>query len=383
MQRVRFSSDHQLHVKVVLLCRSLDIGGAERQLVILASGLGARGHEVVVVVFYANGQLEQELRDNGVPVLYVHKAGRWDALFFFLRLVRLLRNVQPATLYGFLPTPNILAVLLKPFLPEVRIVWGVRASTVHLNRYDWLARVIYRMECALSRFADLIICNSQAGLEYAARHGFPRDRMITIPNGIDTERFNVDAGGRVRVRGEWGIADGEILIGLVARLDPMKDHPTWLQAAAILARQQAGIRFVCVGDGPIPYKDELHQLATRLGMDSRLTWAGERKDMAAVFSALDVAVSSSSGEGFSNTIAEAMACGVPCVVTDVGDSAVIVGKIGEIVPSAQPDALCDGIRRMLRRLSPELRHAARAAIVDRFASYVFVDRTVAALSQMD
>ena len=205
--------------------------------------------------------------------------------------------------------------------------------------------------------------------------------MTVITNGIDTERFKPDAAARARVREGWGVAENEILIGLMARLDPMKDHSTFLRTAAMLARERPDVRFVCVGNGPGSYKAELHRLATELELNGKLIWAGARRDMPAVFNALDIA-SSSYSEGFSNAIAEAMACSVPCVVTDVGDSASIVSGTGGVVPPAMPDSLCEGFHLMLERLGPDLRDAARASIVNRFTSDVLVTDTVEVLCRM-
>jgi len=369
-------------MKTVLLCRALGVGGTERQLVVLAKGLHERGYTVVVVVFYANGVLEQELHENGIPVYDLRKSGRWDLLSFYIRTIWVIRKLKPGVIYGFLSTPNILGVLLRPIFPRIRIVWGVRSSIVDLSRYDRLSRLSYRVECWLSRFANLIICNSHAGLEYAAKHGFPRERMTVIPNGIDITRFKPDVAARERIRAEWGITENVILIGLVARLDPMKDFPTFLEAAAILAHERPDVRFVCVGDGPLLYQRELHQLANKLELDGQLIWVGLRQDMPAVFNALDIASSSSYGEGFSNTIAEAMACGVPCVVTDVGDSALIVDNTGEVVPPSRPEALCEGFRLMLKRLGPDLQNATRTSIVNRFTNDAMVVKTAEILCRM-
>ena len=370
-------------LKIMLLARSLDIGGTERQLVTLAKGLQQQGHDVTVAVFYVGGPLERELHESGIPVFDLRKSSRWDVLPFFIRLVRVVWKAKPRVIYGFLGTPNILTAFLKPFFPKIRMVWGVRASNMDLNRYDWLTRLSYSIECRLSRFADLIICNSRAGLEYAAAHGFPKAKMTVIPNGVDTERFKPVAVARERVRAEWGIREKEILIGLVARIDPMKDHPTFLRAAAMLAQERPDIRFVCVGDGSEPYKSESRQLANELGLDGRLIWAGARHDMPAIYNALDIASSPSSfGEGFSNTITEAMACGVPCVVTDVGDSVLIAGGTGVVVPPARPDALCEGFRLMLKRLGPDIRDAARTSIVNRFTNDLLVTDTVKMLWRM-
>jgi glycosyltransferase involved in cell wall biosynthesis len=370
-------------MKILLLCRSLGIGGSERQLIILAKGLHQQGCEVTVAVFYAGEPLERELRESGIPIFDLRKSGRWDALLFFIRLVRLVWKFKPRVIYGFLCTPNILIVLLKPFFRKISMVWGVRASNIDLDRYDWMARLSYRIECRLSQFADLIICNSRAGLEYAATHGFPREKMVVIPNGIDTEYFKPATVARTRMRAEWAIAEDEMLIGLVARLDPMKDHPTFLRAAAMLAQVRFDVRFVCVGDGSDLYKSELRQLASEMGLDGRLVWVGALHEMPAVYSALDIGASSSCGEGFSNAIAEAMACGVPCVVTDVGDSGLIVDGTGICIAPVEPNLLYEGFQLLLKKLEPDLRDAARASIVNRFTSEVLIKNTVEVLCRLN
>jgi glycosyltransferase involved in cell wall biosynthesis len=247
------------------------------------------------------------------------------------------------------------------------VVWGVRSTIIDRTRRDWLSRLNFRMSCSAARLADRIIANSEAGAAHHASLGYPHGRIEVIPNGIDTERFRFDAAGRNRLRDEWKVADNSTLVGLVGRIDPMKDHATFLQAAALLAARDERLRFVCVGGGNSSFARGIKALATRLGLDSRLVWAGPRNDMAAVYSALDIAVSSSCGEGFSNVIAEAMACGRPCVVTDVGDSARIVGDCGAVVATGDSPALADAIERVARELedpgeAARLQAAARARI---------------------
>lgn len=331
---------HPISKTVLFLARSLDRGGAERQLVELAIGLTHRGHAIVVAVFFGGGVYEAELAEAGVRVINLGKQGRWDVLIFLSRLVRLLRKEHPAVVHSYLAVPNILAILLRPLLMSTRIILGVRASNMDLSRYDWLARLSYALERRLARFADLIIANSYAGKRHAVANGFQENKIVVIPNGIDTEYFKFDPEGRRHVRSAWGLVDDEILVGLVARLDPMKDHPNFLEAASRIARERHDVRFVCVGDGPVAYTEALKQQAVALGLAKQLIWAGARDDMPAVYSALDLSSSSSSfGEGFPNTIAEAMACGVPCVVTDVGDSRQIVRDTGFVVEPGNPVAL--------------------------------------------
>jgi glycosyltransferase involved in cell wall biosynthesis len=369
--------------RIIILVRRLDQGGAQRQLIALALGLHASGRDVHVVLFYPGGAFVSELAKHGVPIHVLGKHGRWDTIGFLIRLANCLRRLKPDVVYSFMDVPNILAVTLKPLLADMRTVWGVRASNMDLSRYDWLSRLAYALECRLARFADRIIANSDAGKCHAVANGFPERKIVVIPNGIDTEYFRFDPEGRRQVRLAWGVGDDEVLVGLAARLDPMKDHLVFLEAASHIAHEHRNVRFVCVGSGPEDYAQALEQHASALGLTTKLTWAGARNDMSAVYSALDIASSSSAyGEGFSNTIAEAMACGVPCVVTDVGDSALIVGDTGNVVPAGEHRVLAAAIRRLIN-LPPEQRRemgeACRARVVSEYGIERLLQRTEQAL----
>jgi glycosyltransferase involved in cell wall biosynthesis len=247
---------------------------------------------------------------------------------------------------------------------------------------DALFRIELKLGVILSRFADLIICNSQAGCTYQTHRGYFSERMVVVPNGIDVQRFRPDAHARAELRAEWGIGARVALIGLVARLDPMKDHPNFLRAAARLAASGPQVRFVCVGDGPAEYRRELSALSDSLGLAGRLIWAGPRVDVWRVYNALDVAVSASAfGEGFSNTIAEAMATGVPCVVTDVGDSAALVGPMGWVCAPSNSDALAREISSALSSL-PVDPAIIRQRIVSNYSSGELLRRSCEHLSKL-
>lgn len=358
--------------RVLFLVRSLRQGGAERQLVALACGLHRRGWPVTVVCCYGGGVFQAELENAGVTLVDLHKRGRWDVAGFMWRLLRTLRASHAEIVHGYMTLGNMLALLARAARPRTRVVWGVRSTIIDRTRRDWLSRLNFRLSRSAARLADRIIANSEAGAAHHASLGYPHARIRVIPNGIDTERFRFDAAGRVRLRGEWHVDDHCALVGLVGRIDPMKDHATFMRAAASLAARDDRLRFVCVGGGDSRFAQGIKALATRLGLDARLVWAGPRNDMAAVFSALDIAVSSSCGEGFSNVIAEAMACGRPCVVTDVGDSARIVGACGAVVEAGDPQALADAIARVRRKLedpgeAARLHAAARTRIEESYS----------------
>ncbi len=345
---------------------------------VLAGHLKRAGHCVAVATFYGGGPLEHDLVRQGVPIHSLGKRSRWDVPGFFWRLIRMVRRMNPAVVYGFLGSANILTVLIKPLFPSVRIVWGVRACNMDLRQYGWLDRLLFRIECALAGFADRIIVNSKAGRDYVVNHGFPTDKMVVIPNGIDTERFKPNLSARSLVRQAWGIGDDEFLIGLVGRLDPMKDQDTFVRAAGLLVGLRPAVRFVCVGDGPAERRRALEALADELGLGERMLWKGATSDIAPVYCALDLlTLSSAFGEGFPNVVAEAMACGTPCVVTDVGDASLLVGETGLVVPPRDPDALCKAWGKALAWSGDERAARGRQAR-ERIVRQFSVDRMVEA-----
>jgi len=367
---------------ILFLARDLEIGGAQRQLIELAAGMHTRGWKVLVVTFYPGGALRSALGSAGVREICLDKKGRWDIVGFMLRLTRLLRHERVHVAYGALGVPNILLTLLKPVIGNTRVVWAIAASNMDLTRYDWFMRLEFHLGVLLARFADLMISNSRAGLRYHAAAGYPPGRITVIPNGVDMELFRPNIEARRRVRAEWGIADNERLIGLVGRVDPMKDHGNFLRAAAKVAAAHRDTRYVCVGDGPVAYRAGLEALAGELGLGDRLIWAGARNDISDVYSALDLKVSASLfGEGLPNTIVEAMACGVPCVVTDVGDCAEVVDGLGWICPPGDSAALSTAILSALE--SPCDATRIRQHICAHYSARALLDRTIAELSGLE
>lgn len=368
--------------KLVFLIPSLDKGGAERQLVELVKGIDKSRFALFVVTFYDGGELRSELENlDGVHVSSLRKSGGSNVFWSFSRLWTEARKIQPDVMIGYMSLSSILCLLIGRVV-GARVFWSLRSSEVDYERYGWGMRWSFKLAAKLSRFADVIIVNSVAGGNYHRAKGYYEKRMITIPNGIDTNRFRPIPGAGCPIRAQWGIGKNDTVIGLVGRIDVMKDHPTFLRAAAQLAPDHPNVTFLCVGGGSRAYEAELRALGSSLGLGDRLIWVGAQDDMLSVYNALDLLTSSSSGEGFSNVIGEAMACGVPCVVTDVGDSALIVGETGMIVRPRDPAALSDALRSWMSMEDGECtqrRKQARARIEREFDLQAMVTKTEAVL----
>ncbi|MDB6005463.1 MAG: hypothetical protein JWR15_2450, partial [Prosthecobacter sp.] len=209
--------------------------------------------------------------------------------------------------------------------------------------------------------------------------GYPSENITVVPNGIDTTRFQPNLEARATIRAELGIRDDEVLFGIVGRLSPMKDYATFLRAAATLDKH---CRFLCIGGGSNEYTQEMQALANELGLAGRLIWSAPRSDMPQILNALDALVSSSAfGEGFSNVTGEAMACGTPCIVTDVGDSAWLVSDAGLSVPPRQPAALAAAMRQFLALDPSALKPKARQRIEENFTVPTMVQRTTELLDE--
>lgn len=368
-------------MKILFLIPSLERGGAEGQLALLANGLAARGHLVSVAVLSGGGALEGNL--VGVRLIDLGKRSRAGLPRALARLVGLVRSERPDILHGYMPTANILSTLVSAFSPDMRLVFGLRVSDIALRDLGLAGRLAYGLEARLAPRADLVIANSQSGSRHARGLGFPADRLVVVPNAVDAEHCRFDAEAGQRLRAEWGVEPGQRLVGLPARMDPMKDQLGFVQAAAGLAARMPELRFVLVGGGLEGYATRVRALAAELGLGGRVLFAGQRADMPAVYSALDVlCLCSAYGEGFPNVVAEGLSCGTPCVVTAAGDAALLAaaaGDAGLAVSPGNPEVLADALAEMLGRVESrglELRRLAVEAVRE-YSPQALAERTEA------
>jgi glycosyltransferase involved in cell wall biosynthesis len=358
--------------RVLFLIPSLVANGAERQLCELVRHMDPDRFEVHVVVFYdpeacLGGDLTPEL--DGLPHVRLHslhkRRGPLGYLVALPRLLALVSRIDPEVLHGYLdgnlPVLMVGAALRKP------LVWGIRASAAEPGKLKGASVALFRATLWFSRYVDLVIFNSQAGLSSHRTVGMLAPNTLVIPNGFDTQRFRPDAEAGARQREAWGVPPEAPLVGIVGRLDPVKDHPTFLRAAARLGRALPDLRCVCVGAGPADYAERLKQQARELGIADQVLWPGNCETMAGAYNALSLLILSSTEEGFPNAIGEAMACGVPCVATRVGDAALLIGDTGCVVAVGDDQALAQAALRLLGAPRPERQDRA-AAVRSRICS---------------
>lgn len=345
--------------RVLFLIHSLIAHGAERQLCELVRHMDRSLFDIQVAVFYGpesgnDGDLWSEM--GGLPDLTLHclnkRRGALGYLVALPRLLSLMHRVKPDVVHGYMD--GNLPVLLLGRLLGKQVVWGIRRTSQDLSKMDRLSRRLLWVMARLSRFVDLIIFNSEAGRLNHAAMGMKAPRMEVVANGFDATRFQPDPSLGAAQRQAWGIPPGIPLIGIVGRLNPVKDHPTFLRAAARVAQQWPSARFICVGSGSETYTAFLVELAKTLGIEDRISFPGACENMPAAYNALSFLVLSSTDEGFPNVLGEAMACGVPCVTTRVGDAQTLVGPWGITVEPGDARGIAEGLSTLLGESPQEL-----------------------------
>lgn len=367
-----------MNKEILLFIRSLGRGGAERQLVLLARTLKARGHSVKVAVLYREGPFIAELEGAGIPIVDFRKQSRWDVFGVILRIAAYIWANKPALVNSYLPAENVLCLLMKAWIRfcGCKLVCGLRSAGLDVKSYGRTAVALYRAQALLLRFADAVISNSRAGLNEHGRW-IRANRAFVIPNGIETDTFGFDANARQQQRREWGLTGQDIAIGVVGRLDHQKNHRLALDAFALFARSRTDAHLVIVGGGCEKYRQELVAHAHALGIGPSVIWAGNASKMDLVYSALDLLCSPSLAEGFPNVLGEAMNCGLPCVVTDVGDCADLVGPCGWVVPNGDVQAMASALGKAVAQLREWDREVSKGRIIEHFGVDALSERTLA------
>ncbi len=319
------------HSDVFHVITGLSDGGAEAVLYRLCSGDVIGRHHVVSLM--DRGKYGPLLEAAGVPVTCLGMPQGRITLDGLWRLWRLLRHERPQVVQTWMYHGDLIGGLVARLAGVRWVIWGIRHSTLEPGKSRRATIVIARLNALLSHCVPKkIVCCAERAREVHHALGYACDKLVVIPNGYDLGRFRPDSVARSQLRSEWGVDDETPLLGMVGRFDPQKDHETLLHALSRLKETGTRFRCVLVGRGMDEGNAQLAAWLERYGLRADVTLLGQRSDVPAVMSALDVHVLSSSAEAFPNVLAEAMACGTPCVTTDVGDARAIVGDTGWAVP---------------------------------------------------
>jgi len=360
-------------IKILHLITSLDTGGAEVMLQRLLTGMDHSVFENRVICLIPVGPIGEKIAAQGIPVASLAMRPGRPTLAGFIRLLQLLSKSKPDILQTWLYHADLMG-LVAGRLVGLPVVWNIRAANMEMSQYHRLSSAVLKTCARLSAWPAAVIVNSVAGQKYHQHLGYHPRRWIHIPNGINVSQFRPDPDARLTLRAELGLGVDALLIGLVARFDPMKDHLNFLLAAGLFAGRFADVHFVLVGEGVEASNPTLKTEIERHKLTDGVHLLGRREDVSKVMAGLDIACSSSSGEGFPNVVAEAMSCGVPCVVTDAGDSAYLIRDTGIVVPPKDPQALAEGWGRMIA-LGAEGRKALGMAARRRIEQHFRLDTT--------
>ena len=355
-------------IRICHLITGLDTGGAERSLVNLVTAMNRGEFENEVVTLLKPGPMAQVLAQAGIPVTSMGLGRHRPNPAALLSLIRYVRAKRPTILQTWLYHADFVGTAAAFFAKPEYLIWNVRSSEIDKPGIARSARYMARLLAMLSRWPDAIVINSQDGQRYHERIGYRPKQWVNIPNGVDLERFSPRRNERAMLRDRLGLPVEAAVIGLVARYHPMKDVETFLRAASLFQQDHANAKFVLCGDGMTPDYAPLAELVRSLNLDRRVVLLGRRPDIELIYPTFDaLTLCSVGGEGFPNVLCEGMACDVPCVATDVGDSAEIIGDCGLIVPLRDPQALAGAWQTLLERPSQLRTDSARSRVAARYS----------------
>lgn len=359
---------------IVHIISSLSEGGAEVSLYRLCRH-GQLGSQRVICLM-DGGKYGPLLRDAGVHVDCLNQPRGSVGFLAFFFLWRLLRSYRPTIVQTWMYHSDLIGGLAARLAGVPRIVWGVRTSQLDASGVSLATQLVIRL-CALAAkwLPDLIVCCAERAKQVHQEMGYPSTRMHVIANGYDFDVFKPDKPAGQKLRRQLGLSLTSPIIGMVARFDPQKDHRTLLEALALLRWKGQSLACLLIGVGLDGSNPVIKDWISEFGLNSQVHLLGSRQDIPQLMNAMTFHVLTSVCEAFPNVVAESMACGVPCIATDVGDSRAIIGESGWIVSPRDPHALASILETALSESEGSyLRRSSQAR--DRVVSHYSIDHMV-------
>jgi glycosyltransferase involved in cell wall biosynthesis len=336
----------KLHITYVTT--GLNIGGAEMMLYRLIASTDRSSFDVSVISLIDKGSIGAQIASLGVPVFALGLHSLLALPKAVLRLRQKLADLQPDLIQGWMYHGNLFGILAAGLTGNFPVVWGIRQSLYDLHSEKGTTAAIIRLSALMSSLPRQIIYNSRISAEHHEAIGYAKDKRLIIPNGFDCTTFHPSSTARNKLLRELAEDADILLIGLIGRYHKAKDHGNFIQAATLIIATHPEVRFVLVGSGVNWENQALRTAIESTGNARAFHLLGERRDVPDIMAGLDIVVSSSCTEAFPNVVGEAMACGVPCIVTDVGESARIVEDTGIVVPPRNPVALALAMQQVIR-----------------------------------
>ncbi|GDY07078.1 glycosyl transferase [Planctomycetia bacterium] len=367
-------------IRLAVVINAIVLAGAERMLARVLARLRPDEFDVRVFTIGLPGPFTEHLEQLGIPNrLYEFVRPKLPNPFHLLTLARDLRQFQPDVVQGWMYLGNLFGgVAAKLARRDLPVAWNIRHSTLDPKIDSRSMRWSAWLGGQLSGFVpDRIVLCAEAARAAHLQVGYAPEKLEVIPNGFDLGELRPDPAARQRIRHELGLTNDTPLVGLIGRLHQHKDHQTFVRAARVVADHIPHAHFVGAGEEQTYSASDLWSWVADVGLRDRFHWLGVRRDVPAIDASLDVLVCSSTTEGFPNVVGEAMACGVPCVATDVGECAEVIGDTGRIVPKQAPQQLGKAIAELLRMPPSErmvLGAAARQRVVERYDINRIVER---------
>lgn len=325
--------------KVLHVITGLGVGGAELMLARLLERTD-RERFPSVVVSLTDGLSSGATSMSGSPVHALGMPPGMPDPRGLLRLGRLVDDERPDVVQTWLYHADLAGLLAGRWKRVGAIAWNIRCAALTVEESSRSVVALRSLLARLSAMPTVVVANSEAGRQAHEAVGYRPRRWAIIPNGFDLDALRPDPAARAQTRARLDIPNASPVIGMVARLHPIKDHRTFFAASRQLADTTPEAVFVLAGLGLDAENPTVRGWFSEFGLDPsryRLLGVGERVD--ALLPACDVCTLTSTSEGFPNVIGEAMSAGVPCIATDAGDSARIIGDTGHVVPVRSPEAL--------------------------------------------